>query len=123
MPARHRPALRPKIAPLVRSHTRESSAVLVTRWKLGRTRGATRAAGEVASGVEARISGRSARWHASGRSQLAYGPSPASGTINIAELFARYPTLALPVRALNNSTNDPDERNDDCVIGDPSASR
>ncbi len=37
MPARHRPAARPKIAPLVRSRTRESSAVLVARWKPGRT--------------------------------------------------------------------------------------
>src|ERR1700677_719804 len=49
------PATRPKIAPLVRSCTRESSAVLVTGWKLGRTRGATRTAGEAATGVEARI--------------------------------------------------------------------
>ena len=52
--------------------------------------------------------------------QLTYGPWPASGEIDIAELFSQYPTLAIPFVHYNNSANDPDDTNDDCVIGDPS---
>ncbi len=52
--------------------------------------------------------------------QLTYGPWPASGEIDIAELFSQYPTLAIPFVHYNPSATDPDDTNDDCVIGDPS---
>jgi beta-glucanase (GH16 family) len=52
--------------------------------------------------------------------QLTYGAWPASGEIDIAELFSQYPTVAIPFVHYNNSANDPDDTNDNCVIGDPS---
>jgi beta-glucanase (GH16 family) len=51
--------------------------------------------------------------------QLTYGPWPASGEIDIAELFSEYPTLAIPFVHYNNSGNDPGATNDHCAIGDP----
>lgn len=51
--------------------------------------------------------------------QLTYGAWPASGEIDIAELFSQYPTLAIPFVHYNNSSNDPSATDDDCVIGDP----
>jgi beta-glucanase (GH16 family) len=52
--------------------------------------------------------------------QPTYGAWPASGEIDIAELFSQYPTLAIPFVHYNNSANDAEATNDDCVIGDPS---
>jgi beta-glucanase (GH16 family) len=52
--------------------------------------------------------------------QLTYGPWPASGEIDIAELFSQYPTLAIPFVHYDPSASDPDDTNDDCVIGHPS---
>jgi beta-glucanase (GH16 family) len=52
--------------------------------------------------------------------QLNYGPWPASGEIDIAELFSQYPALAIPFVHYDPSADDPDDTNDDCVIGDPS---
>ena len=52
--------------------------------------------------------------------QPTYGAWPASGEIDIAELFSQYPTLAIPFVHYNNSANDPDATNDHCAIGDPS---
>jgi beta-glucanase (GH16 family) len=52
--------------------------------------------------------------------QSTYGAWPASGEIDIAELFSEYPTLAIPFVHYNNSANDTGATNDHCVIGDPS---
>ena len=52
--------------------------------------------------------------------QPTYGAWPASGEIDIAELFSEYPTLAIPFVHYNNSANDSGATNDHCVIGDPS---
>ncbi len=52
--------------------------------------------------------------------QLTYGPWPASGEIDIAELFSEYPTLAIPFVHYNSAAGDPDDTNDHCVIADPS---
>ena len=52
--------------------------------------------------------------------QLTYGAWPASGEIDIAEMFSQYPTLAIPYVHYNNSFSDRDATNDNCVIGDPS---
>lgn len=52
--------------------------------------------------------------------KLTYGAWPASGEIDIAEMFSQYPTLAIPYVHYNNSFADPDATNDNCVIGDPS---
>jgi beta-glucanase (GH16 family) len=49
-----------------------------------------------------------------------YGAWPASGEIDIAELFSQYPTLAIPFVHYNNSASDPEATNDHCAIGDPS---
>ncbi len=51
--------------------------------------------------------------------QLTYGPWPASGEIDIAELYSEYPTLAIPFVHYNSSASEPDDTNDDCAIGDP----
>ncbi|HVT41462.1 MAG TPA: glycoside hydrolase family 16 protein [Acidimicrobiales bacterium] len=50
---------------------------------------------------------------------LSYGAWPASGEIDIAELFSEYPQLAIPYLHYNGSSSDPDATNDHCVIGDP----
>jgi beta-glucanase (GH16 family) len=52
--------------------------------------------------------------------QPTYGAWPASGEIDIAELFSECPTLAIPFVHYNNSASDPGATNDHCVIGDPS---
>jgi beta-glucanase (GH16 family) len=52
--------------------------------------------------------------------QLTYGAWPASGEIDIAELFSEYPTLAIPFVHYNSTANDPDDTNDNCAIDDPS---
>lgn len=52
--------------------------------------------------------------------QPTYGAWPASGEIDIAELFSEYPTLAIPFVHYDNSASDPAATNDHCVIGDPS---
>jgi beta-glucanase (GH16 family) len=51
--------------------------------------------------------------------QPTYGAWPASGEIDIAELFSQYPTLAIPFVHYNNSAGDPEATNDHCAIGDP----
>ena len=51
--------------------------------------------------------------------RLTYGPWPASGEVDIAELFSQYPNLAIPSVHYNNSDNDPNATNHSCVIGDP----
>jgi beta-glucanase (GH16 family) len=52
--------------------------------------------------------------------QPTYGAWPASGEIDIAELFSEYPTLAIPFVHYNNSAADPEAISDHCAIGDPS---
>jgi len=51
--------------------------------------------------------------------KLTYGAWPASGEVDIAELFSQYPTLAIPSVHYDNSDNDPSATNNSCVIGDP----
>ena len=69
MRARHRVASMAEIAPLVRRAARRSSAVLVTRWKPGATRGTTRSA-EVAHWARTTgFCGACARRHPSVRCQ------------------------------------------------------
>jgi beta-glucanase (GH16 family) len=74
--------------------------------------------------VRAKISGATAQGLQSSfwlyPAQLTYGAWPASGEIDIAELFSQYPTLAIPYVHYNNSSNDASATNDDCAIGDPS---
>jgi beta-glucanase (GH16 family) len=50
---------------------------------------------------------------------LTYGAWPASGEIDIAELFSQYPKLAIPTMHYNDSWEDPDATDDNCLIGDP----
>jgi beta-glucanase (GH16 family) len=50
---------------------------------------------------------------------LTYGAWPASGEIDIAELFSEYPQLAIPNLHYNGSSYDPGATSDHCIIGDP----
>jgi beta-glucanase (GH16 family) len=52
--------------------------------------------------------------------ELTYGAWPASGEIDIAELFSQYPTLAIPSVHYDNSSSDTSASDDHCIIGDPS---
>jgi beta-glucanase (GH16 family) len=52
--------------------------------------------------------------------QPTYGAWPASGEIDIAELFSEYPTLGIPFVHYDNSSSDPEATNDHRAIGDPS---
>lgn len=53
---------------------------------------------------------------------LRYGAWPASGEIDIAELFSQYPTLAIPTVHNIGSADDPEATNEHCVRGAPASS-
>jgi beta-glucanase (GH16 family) len=49
-----------------------------------------------------------------------YGPWPASGEIDIAELYSQYPDRAIPYIHYNAAQPDPNVTNNNCLIGNPS---